>query len=112
MLCNSRSVVRLERWGLVRLRGLLRVSCHCPGWSLQRVLGAAGGMRLGTILGGFVALGFIAVSTVMAGRFGYLLGSTEADSWLYAGAGSLADILKALLPLLIVSAWLARQYVR
>jgi hypothetical protein len=59
-----------------------------------------------------IALGFIGVSTVMAGRFGYSLGSTETDRWLYAAAGALADILKALLPLFIVAAWFAGQYVR
>ena len=29
-------------------------------------------------------------ATVMAGRFGYSLGSTETDRWLYAGAGGKA----------------------
>jgi hypothetical protein len=69
-------------------------------------------MQIKTVLGGLIALGFVAVSTVMAGRFGYSLGSTETDRWLYAGAGGLADVLKALLPLFIVAAWFAGQYVR
>jgi hypothetical protein len=63
-------------------------------------------------IGAFIAVGFIAVSTVMAARFGYSLGASEVDRWLYAFAGGLADVLKAFLPLLIVLAWLSGQYAR
>lgn len=69
-------------------------------------------MRLRTALGGLVALGFVIVSTVMAARFGWQLGASEPDRILYATAGGLADILKALLPLFIVAAWFAGHYVR
>ena len=69
-------------------------------------------MSIKTLFGGLVALGFIAVSTVMAARFGWSLGSSEIDRWLYGTAGGLADVLKALLPLFIVAAWVGRQYMR
>jgi hypothetical protein len=69
-------------------------------------------MQARTVVGGLIAVGFTLVSTVMASRFGYSLGSTETDRWLYAAAGALADILKALLPLFIVAAWFVGQYVR
>ena len=69
-------------------------------------------MRLWQGIGGLVVLGFIAVSTVMASRFGWSLGATEIDRWLYASAGALADVLKAFLPLMVVVAWQAGQYVR
>lgn len=69
-------------------------------------------MRTRKFLGGLVALGFIVVSTAMAIRFGYELGIAEHDRILYATAGGLADVLKSLLPLFIVAAYLARQWVR
>lgn len=69
-------------------------------------------MRLKLLLGGLVALGFVVVSTAMAARFGWTLGTTDEDRWLYATAGGLADVLKALLPLFIVGAWYSSQYVR
>jgi hypothetical protein len=69
-------------------------------------------MRVWQGIGGLIVLGFIAVSAVMAGRFGWSLGATETDRWLYASAGTLADVLKPFLPLLIVAAWHGRQWVR
>jgi hypothetical protein len=69
-------------------------------------------MRIKTVAGGFIALAFVAVSTVMACRFGWELGSNDIDRTVYATAGGLADVLKALLPLVAVGAWSARAYVR
>jgi hypothetical protein len=43
----------------------------------------------------------------MAFRFGWNLGSEEIDKWIYASAGVAVDLIKALLPLLIVWAWVA-----
>jgi hypothetical protein len=43
----------------------------------------------------------------MAFRFGWNLGSEEIDKWIYASAGVAVDLIKALLPLLIVWAWIA-----
>ena len=69
-------------------------------------------MRAWQWIGATSAVGFIAVSTVMAARFGHSLGASEVDRWLYAAAGGLADVLKAFLPLLIVLAWFSKQYAR
>lgn len=69
-------------------------------------------MRFRTLIGGLVALGFVVVSTVMAARFGWELGASETDRYLYATAGGLADVLKALLPLFVVAAFFNGQYVR
>jgi hypothetical protein len=67
----------------------------------------------GIEVGGRMAVAaFIAISTATAFRFGWTLGADECDRWLYASAGAFADALKAFLPLLIVTAWLAGQYVR
>mgnify|MGYP003375273512 CR=1 FL=1 len=69
-------------------------------------------MRTRMVLGGLVALGFVVVSTIMAARFGWELGASETDRYLYAVAGGLADVLKALLPLFVVAAFVHGQYVR
>jgi hypothetical protein len=69
-------------------------------------------MRTSKWIGGVAVAAFIAVSTVMAARFGWTLGATVCDRVLYAATGVFADALKAFLPLLIVSAWRLRQYVR
>jgi hypothetical protein len=63
-------------------------------------------------IGGVAVAAFVGVSTVMAARFGWTLGATDYDQWLYAAAGGFADVLKAFLPLLITTAWLARQWMR
>src|SRR5689334_7365619 len=69
-------------------------------------------MKVWQGIGGLIVVGFIVVSAAMASRFGWSLGATETDRWLYAGAGTLADIFKPFLPLLVVAAWHGRQYVR
>lgn len=63
-------------------------------------------------VGGLVVFGFIVMSTAVAARFGWHLGEEQTDRILFATAGGLADVFKALLPLFIVGAWAARHYVR
>jgi hypothetical protein len=69
-------------------------------------------MTVSRWVGGTAVAAFIAVSTVMAFRFGWTLGSTAYDQWLYATVGASADAVKAFLPLLITAAWSASQYLR
>jgi hypothetical protein len=69
-------------------------------------------MRVSTWVGGAAVAAFVVVSTVMAARFGWSLGTTVFDRVLYAAAGGFADLLKTFLPLFVVTAFLARQWVR
>src|SRR5919108_608150 len=69
-------------------------------------------MRASTWVGGIAVAAFIVVSTVRAARFGWSVGATDYYRVLYAGAGGSAHVIKASLPLMILSAWQARQYAR
>ena len=51
-----------------------------------------------------VAICILATAS-MAFRFGWSLGAEEIDRWMYAGAGVAVDVIKALMPLLIIWAW-------
>lgn len=62
-------------------------------------------MFLRYVLGVPATLICVVMSGVMAFRFGWGLGSTEIDQWVYAIAGVAIDVIKGLLPLLIIWAW-------
>jgi hypothetical protein len=90
-----------------------RESCECHAGRVRVSWRESGGvMQFRTVCGGLITLGFIVISTVMAVRFGWQFGATETDRYVYATAGGLADLLKALLPLAIVGAWRTGEYPR
>ena len=64
-------------------------------------------MALRVLLGLPAVLVCLLATASMAFRFGWNLGSEEIDKWIYASAGVAVDLIKALLPLLIVWAWIA-----
>ena len=64
-------------------------------------------MALRVLLGLPAVLVCLLATASMAFRFGWNLGSEEIDKWIYASAGIAVDLIKALLPLLIVWAWIA-----
>ena len=64
-------------------------------------------MALRVFLGLPAVLVCLLATASMAFRFGWNLGSEEIDKWIYASAGVAVDLIKALLPLLIVWAWIA-----
>jgi hypothetical protein len=62
------------------------------------------------IFGVPVVLGLIAISVTMNFRFGLLLGRSENDGFVYASASACADILKCLLPIVLVWSWQRGRY--
>lgn len=62
------------------------------------------------VLGVFAAGTLLLVSAAMNWRFGYSLGKTEFDATIYGTASAAADVLKALIPFLILLAIRARNW--
>lgn len=67
---------------------------------------------LKNIVGGCLALGFIAASVAINARFGWHLGRGELDRYIYSGAATVADLSKALLPVIVASAWITCHRLR
>ncbi|MEO0730837.1 MAG: hypothetical protein AAFY64_10685, partial [Pseudomonadota bacterium] len=63
---------------------------------MRHVLGVLGVLAAGVLL---------VVSAAMNWRFGFYLGTTELDGFIYGSASAAADVMKALIPFLIVAAW-------
>ncbi|MEM1306995.1 MAG: hypothetical protein AAGG99_05680, partial [Pseudomonadota bacterium] len=68
---------------------------------MRHVLGALGVLAAGVLL---------VVSAAMNWRFGFYLGTTELDGFIYGSASAAADVMKALIPFLIVAAWRNRMW--
>jgi len=68
---------------------------------MRHVFGVLGVLAAGTLL---------LVSAAMNWRFGYSLGKTEFDATIYGTASAAADVLKALIPFLILLAVRARNW--
>jgi len=62
------------------------------------------------VLGVLAAATLLLVSAAMNWRFGYSLGKTEFDATIYGTASAAADVLKALIPFLILLAVRARNW--
>jgi len=62
------------------------------------------------VLGVLAAGVLLAVSAAMNWRFGFYLGTTEIDGFIYGSASAAADCLKALIPFFIVAAWRNRMW--
>ncbi|MBU2582588.1 MAG: hypothetical protein KJ622_12800 [Alphaproteobacteria bacterium] len=60
---------------------------------------------IGTGLALTASLGLLAISAAMNFRFGMTLGITQLDSLIYGVASVCADLLKALLPFVILAGW-------
>ena len=63
-----------------------------------------------TFLGVLLSAFFLAISALMNWRFGFTLGATEFDAYIYASLSATADGLKALIPFFGYVAW--RQKMR
>ena len=70
-------------------------------FDMRHVFGVLGVLAAGTLL---------LVSAAMNWRFGYSLGKTEFDATIYGTASAAADVLKALIPFLILLAIRARNW--
>ncbi len=70
-------------------------------FDMRHVFGFFGVLAAGTLL---------LVSAAMNWRFGYSLGKTEFDATIYGTASAAADVLKALIPFLILLAIRARNW--
>jgi len=62
------------------------------------------------VIGVLAAATLLMVSAAMNWRFGYSLGKTEFDATIYGTASAAADVLKALIPFLILIAVRARNW--
>jgi len=62
------------------------------------------------VLGVFAAATLLVVSAAMNWRFGFSLGKTDFDAHIYGAASAASDILKALIPFLILVAMRRRQW--
>ncbi|MFP3921420.1 MAG: hypothetical protein ACLFPA_09475 [Dichotomicrobium sp.] len=62
------------------------------------------------VLGVFAAGTLLLVSAAMNWRFGYGLGTTEFDANIYGAASAASDVLKALIPFLILAAMRGRNW--
>lgn len=65
---------------------------------------------LATALGLSASLGLLAISAAMNFRFGLTLGTTELDALIYGCASVCADLLKALLPFIILAGWREHRF--
>src|SRR5262245_37553903 len=65
-----------------------------------------------TTLGAVAALVLLVVSMAMHWRFGYSLGRSDFDGYIYGGASVAADAFKALAPFFFFAAWKNRQWVQ
>jgi hypothetical protein len=61
-------------------------------------------------VGVLASLILLSVSAAMNWQFGYSLGKTEFDSHILGAASIAADVMKALMPFFIFSAWRQRNY--
>ncbi len=68
---------------------------------MRHALGVIGVLAAGVLL---------AVSAAMNWRFGYSLGKTELDGFIYGSASAAADCLKALVPFFFFAAWRNRMW--
>jgi len=62
------------------------------------------------VLGVFAAATLLVVSAAMNWRFGFSLGKTEFDAHIYGAASAASDVLKALIPFLILAAMRGRNW--
>ena len=62
------------------------------------------------VVGVFAAAILLVVSAAMNWRFGFSLGKTEFDAHIYGAASAASDVLKALIPFLILIAFRRRQW--
>lgn len=62
------------------------------------------------VLGVFAAATLLLVSAAMNWRFGFGLGKTEFDAHIYGAASAASDVLKALIPFLILAAVRGRNW--
>ena len=68
---------------------------------MRHALGVIGVLAAGVLL---------AVSAAMNWRFGYSLGKTEFDGFIYGSASAAADCMKALVPFFFFAAWRNRMW--
>jgi len=62
------------------------------------------------VFGVFAAATLLLVSAAMNWRFGFSLGKTEFDAHIYGAASAASDVLKALIPFLILAAMRGRNW--